>query len=68
MPDSAISLGVSRRKQAVGIAIIGALLVLYGLLSTSAIDASYDPLPFGVGVVMVVYAGGVLAHDALFRD
>jgi hypothetical protein len=61
-------LGFTRRQQAVGIGAVGVLLVVVGLSTSSAVGDSYNPLPFGIGVVMVVYAIGVFVHDAVFLD
>lgn len=56
-------LGVPRSQQALLIGVVGVALAAYGLVSSSAVDASYDPLPFTIGLLMVVYAGGVVVHD-----
>jgi hypothetical protein len=56
-------MGLTRRQQAALIAVLGFVLTAYGLASSSAVDSTYDPLPFGIGVVMVLYAVGVLVHD-----
>ncbi|WP_246981807.1 hypothetical protein [Halorientalis marina] len=56
-------MGLARRQQAALVAVVGFVLTTYGLASSSAVDATYDPLPFGIGIVMVLYAVGVLIHD-----
>lgn len=66
MAESGTFLDISRTQQAITIGVVGLALVGYGLATSSAVDPAYDPLPFGVGLVMVVYAVGVVASDRLF--
>jgi len=56
-------MGLTRRQQAGGIAVVGFALTAYGLSASSAVASTYDPLTFGIGVVMLLYAVGVLLHD-----
>lgn len=56
-------LGLSRDQQNAIILVVGAALVVAGLAGSSSVDPSYDPLPFGVGLVMVGYAVVAFAYD-----
>ena len=47
---------LSRDQQFGLILVVGVLVTVAGLVGSSAVDPTYDPLAFGVGVVMVAYA------------
>lgn len=49
-------LGLTRDQQFALIAVAGTVVTAAGLVGSSSVDPSYDPLAFGVGVVMVAYA------------
>jgi hypothetical protein len=63
MPVQGTLFGVSRTQQTALVGAAGLALLGYALVSSSAVDPSYDPLSFGVGLVMVVYAAVVAVHD-----
>ena len=56
-------LGVSRRRQAIGIVVVGFALTVAGQLASSSVDPEYSPMLFGIGVVMLLYGVGILVHD-----
>lgn len=55
--------GLSWSRQLLFIGVLGAVVMAYGLASSSVPEAGYDPLAFGVGLVMVGYALVVFVWD-----
>ena len=65
MGDDDTLFGLSRGTQVAIIAVLGGALIFLGLAGSSAVDPEYDPLTFGVGLVMFGYAAVVGALEWL---
>ncbi len=65
MSDENTTLGLTRGQQLLLIGAIGAVLVIVGESIPSKVTPEYNPLVFGIGVVMIAYAVVTALWDAV---